>query len=1117
MLQIGLGDLISPPINVFTFLYPTVASVSPTKYYDVCSGRYCSPEDTERARNEAGKVEIHGTNFGCGTTGASPECPSVQNEVAVLVGGAPCEVKFHNATKIECFLEPGTTPVVEFDPRRDLYRMWDDMSEAGLDGGPVPSGLVPPLGDFSHALSDGIAALVEVRLGTTGLFGALAAFSPVSAAPHACLQGGRYRSSNSSYACEKCPPGTMGSGAQWPFSCEECSDMEYSDKPGSRKCTKCPIMGTSALTAKSSREACYCLPGHYTRSKVNGTACRVCERGLNNPGECPMDMLLTGNIIESCLATICKGGDHWPVAKPGAFIAYTGDQSNGDEFPVAYWCPQQEACLGENVCVEGHKGLMCRECKLRHYQRREGSVKRRKRTPGSRRAKSGVTMSLCYPCDEDSIRWVAVGVGLWALGVLLLTFLMLQVINFELDEEAETERYQRIRHRLYLLFCGCCHACGQAVFHRNAKAAAAVAEPMHEPEPEGEGEGENKTKKKKKPNFLKVKLAMLFAALDPTFLVDVCDNIEWDQLLQQLINTSHHLMGIALVGIEWPSIVYEILEIVNIIMFRFDKYPIGCVISVSYFTEWAVLTSAPYVIAGGLFFVYCLKVASVHFYHKDRDRAKLEAKIIPIPVMQVLIFVMFAWIMVHVEKILIPYGCVPCGPVGQMCLARSTGIICGSGEHQMMKWISRTLLFFLMLYMAAMMGLMYYAFLWQKNRPDETMPWYLAGIGDLVCYMKGYNGDAGWPEPTFSKMFAAMQGEHYVESTSMVDFARRVTRPVNYLEDAGNEPPEAQARAGGETAGDPAPANPPVAAAGGAAAAAASRGASGASSKVNRAESNEPPAQANPSGSPEGATSGTRESGPKENAEAQGKSSAPRADDESSLGSLDNEALRSMGIDVHVADDQVSLGSNDHRNLQQLGVKISYGNSKQNVEFKEEVKGEEDEEEEEEEEEEEDVTESFLAFSYMIWGVFICCDLPLQYFATIFGDQAELALFSQALVFGLQSVLVAFFKPFEPDGVNLFCVVATFFVFLMAISTAFTELFRKYTFTEAGKAYSHLVEPLDYVSSMWMLGLIGWYVLLVGGKLFVEVYLYITNQDIDHSGDDAEDAKAEDANKVSAV
>jgi hypothetical protein len=247
-----------------------------------------------------------------------------------------------------------------------------------------------------------------------------------------------------------------------------------------------------------------------------------------------------------------------------------------------------------------------------------------------------------------------------------------------------------------------------------------------------------------------------------------------------------------------------------------------------------------------------------------------------------------------------------------------------------------------------------------------------------------------------------------------------------------------------------------------------------------------------------------------------------RAEDESSLGSADNDALRAMGIDVHVADDLVSLGSNDHRTLQEMGVKISYGNTAQSgvqyseVKYSEDVKEEVAEANEEEAEEEEDITESFLAFSYMIWGVFICCDLPLQYFATIFGDQAELALFSQALVFGLQCVLVAFFKPFDPDGVNAFCVVATFFVFLMAMSTAFTELFRKYTFTEAGKAYSHLVQPLDFVSSMWMFCLIAWYVVLTLGKLFVTLYLFIMNK-YSEEEDGAEEVEAESGNKVSAV
>ena len=35
---------------------------------------------------------------------------------------------------------------------------------------------------------------------------------------------------------------------------------------------------------------------------------------------CPMEMFLTNNWTEDCLAMTCEGGTHWPVAKPGASI-----------------------------------------------------------------------------------------------------------------------------------------------------------------------------------------------------------------------------------------------------------------------------------------------------------------------------------------------------------------------------------------------------------------------------------------------------------------------------------------------------------------------------------------------------------------------------------------------------------------------------------------------------------------------------------------------------------------------------------------------------------------------------------------------------------------------------
>merc|ERR1719247_3849021 len=93
---------------------------------------------------------------------------------------------------------------------------------------------------------------------------------------------------------------------------------------------------------------------------------------------------------------------------------------------------------------------------------------------------------------------------------------------------------------------------------------------------------------------------------------------------------------------------------------------------------------------------------------------------------------------------------------------------------------------------------MYKAFKWQKEKPDEKMPWYVAGIGDLVCYMKGYKEVDAWPEPTFTKMWAAMQGEHYTQASGTIDFFRSVTKPPE-------PPPQPQRRPqSGTGAGAPA-------------------------------------------------------------------------------------------------------------------------------------------------------------------------------------------------------------------------------------------------------------------------------------------------------------------------
>lgn len=98
------------------------------------------------------------------------------------------------------------------------------------------------------------------------------------------------------------------------------------------------------------------------------------------------------------------------MSKAGAYTQYVGATSDGQLFPVVYWCPLPESCLGNNECIKGHTGLHCRECEPFHFQQRGGSVKKRKRTPSG--VSSDVSASLCQPCGADS--WTGVSAILTA-------------------------------------------------------------------------------------------------------------------------------------------------------------------------------------------------------------------------------------------------------------------------------------------------------------------------------------------------------------------------------------------------------------------------------------------------------------------------------------------------------------------------------------------------------------------------------------------------------------------------------------------------------------------------------------------------------------------------------
>merc|ERR1719460_3333051 len=107
----------------------------------------------------------------------------------------------------------------------------------------------------------------------------------------------------------------------------------------------------------------------------------------------------------------------------------------------------------------------------------------------------------------------------------------------------------------------------------------------------------------------------------------------------------------------------------------------------------------------------------------NRERARQELKLVPIPVMQILVVVLFAFVMVHVQEVMIPFDCIPCGRerrggpassfiITPRCLAVSTDIICDGNEHSWMVTISYLLLFFIFCYAMGLMYLVYIAWRW---------------------------------------------------------------------------------------------------------------------------------------------------------------------------------------------------------------------------------------------------------------------------------------------------------------------------------------------------------------------------------------------------------------------
>merc|ERR1719161_1299754 len=69
------------------------------------------------------------------------------------------------------------------------------------------------------------------------------------------------------------------------------------------------------------------------------------------------------------------------------------------------------------------------------------------------------------------------------------------------------------------------------------------------------------------------RIGLIFALMFPSSLSEMVDEIEWDALFSQFMTSAHVIYGISLNPIDWPPIVYYVMEWVNWISFALDRYP----------------------------------------------------------------------------------------------------------------------------------------------------------------------------------------------------------------------------------------------------------------------------------------------------------------------------------------------------------------------------------------------------------------------------------------------------------------------------------------------------------------------------------------------------------------
>merc|ERR1719181_1128602 len=112
------------------------------------------------------------------------------------------------------------------------------------------------------------------------------------------------------------------------------------------------------------------------------------------------------------------------------------------------------------------------------------------------------------------------------------------------------------------------------------------------------------------------------------------------------------------------------------------------------------------------------------------------------------------------------------------------------------------LFFCLAVYAGLLMYLIRLAYDWQINNPKTPMPWYICGIAGLVMDCKGYKEDAGWGVSVFGKMYRAMCGDNWCDSSSYMDFYKQafVTPALERLRNGDKEEDQEESHYHGNSA-----------------------------------------------------------------------------------------------------------------------------------------------------------------------------------------------------------------------------------------------------------------------------------------------------------------------------